>query len=423
MTINEMIYMETNHCNEDLVKNGLTKSINSHVSEKSQTMTSTQVTHNNTCDKRVENYYNMSQSFANNEIYRVGNIESIEESTIEDSFQITPHVNSIDSFHVNKNYSKKVTSLYHELNKSLKSMTINRVHKVDVDDTKLMIIDLNKNLFMIYCTINNICQRLEIDEKLTEHVFLSSYFSKTHSKLYLCDHESNFYELLLLDKTKLVLKQKFNIKNSGFIQHIEMDEIDGEKDKIYLCDAKINCIHEFKMPSSKTSEIKPKTISNNEICKPSYLKIKDNFLFVICKNDQYNQSHILIIDKYDTSLITKAILDGWLSPTGLYISKSFDLLLTTASKLNNNDDEYNSSDNEYLLVIDLTKYLYPKSEQHQHDYCIVPHVAVNKIEPCKILSEIELDFNLINDFYVLKNDKVLFLLNHADKPLVVVEMC
>ena len=84
---------------------------------------------------------------------------------------------------------------------------------------------------------------------------------------------------------------------------------------------------------------------------------------------------------------------------------------------NINSDDYGSTENEYLLIINLGNYLYPIAHGEQQDMGIEV-----ENENCKIISEIELDFNLINDFHVLKNDRVLFLLNHVDKPLAVIDL-
>ncbi len=197
------------------------------------------------------------------------------------------------------------------------------------------------------------------------------------------------------------------------VLEIEIESVDA-----YACDVKLNCIHVFKKPSnSKITEVLTTRITKTEISEPSCLKIRENFLFVICKEN--NVSYILIIDKFCFNSFKRILMDDSFQPTGLYISKTFDYLLTTASKNTNrmiSNDDYDTTENEYLLIIDLDpNYLHSIEKQGEQQDIELEN------EKCKILSEIEFDFNLINDFHVLKNDKILFLLNHLDKPLALID--
>jgi hypothetical protein len=322
---------------------------------------------------------------------------------------------SAESFQGKKNYFKKVTTLYHDLNNGINLFTSNRVFQID--EKELMFIDFNMNIFLIYNTVSHKTDVIECDKKLIEsNVFIAAHYSRYNSELILCDHESNIYEMLLIDKKNLILKQKYTSKEAGIIEYIEIYEsVDA-----YACDVKLNCIHVFKKPSSsKITEVLTKRITRAEISEPSCLKIRENFLFVICKEN--NVSYILIIDKFGFNSFKRILMDDWFQPTGLYISKTFDYLLTTASKKTNRtiiNEDYDTTENEYLLIIDLDpKYLYPVEKQGEQQDDVE-----SENEKCKIISEIELDFNLINDFHVLKNDRVLFLLNHVDKPLALIDL-
>jgi hypothetical protein len=317
-----------------------------------------------------------------------------------------------ESFQRKKNYFKKVTALYHELKNGIKSFACNRVFQID--EKELMFIDFNMNIFLIYNTGSHKTDVIECDKKLTEsNVFIAAHYSRYNSELILCDHESNIYEMLLIDKKNLILKQKYKIKEAGIIEYIEI----YESVDTYACDVKLNCIHVFKKPiNSKITEVLTKRITKNEISEPSCLKIRENFLFVTCKEN--DDSYILIIDKFGFNSFKRILMDDWFQPTGLYISKTFDYLLTTASKKMNrtiSNEDFDTTENEYLLIIDLdSNDLYPVEKQgEQQDI---------ENEKCKIISEIELDFNLINDFHVLNNDRVLFLLNHVDKPLALIDL-
>jgi hypothetical protein len=326
-------------------------------------------------------------------------------------------ITNIERFPLKQNYQKKITTIYHELKLPNSELTIHRLYKLNNAETEFFLIDLNQNLFLIYKIIDNEIKVIEIDDSLRlVSVFLATYYSSSTSTLYLCDYESNFYEFSFVDKARLSFKQNFKLKNCGVIEFMELDETVEEK-TVYACDIKSDCLHIFNVPSVAINNfivnhmaIQPKQVRHNEIRKPKYLKIKDDFLFVICngyenseKNEKKNMSYVLIIDKIETSVVRKIDLENWFNPYGLYISNKMECLLTTTSKINANcsNSIYSASNSEYLLVIDIESM---------------------RNGECKIVSEINLEFDLINDFYIMKDNKILFLLNHVDKPLVIVEL-